>query len=65
MNNKTREPGFYWIKLDGEWLVGRCCDFDSYAGPEWSIPGYGCPMLDFQLDEIDEERIVRKVTNEG
>ena len=28
-----REPGFYWVKYAGEWLV---CEWDGYF---WTLPG--------------------------
>lgn len=45
-----REPGFYWVKYAGEWLV---CEWDGYF---WTLPGQ--LNYDRDLDAIHETRLL-------
>lgn len=51
-NVHGREPGYYWVRDDGEWLIAE------WRKGQWSSRNwYSCD--DSWLDEIDERRIVR------
>jgi hypothetical protein len=52
-----REEGFYWVEEDGEWIVGQFKNESWYfCDPMLDRPG---GWLDEDLDEIDENRIIR------
>ena len=53
---KTRENGFYWVKLfDGEWVVAE--HNNMYNG--WLVPGDWETYQKDQVIEVDERRIER------
>lgn len=53
--SKKRDDGFYWVKYCGNWIVA-----EWWLGfGNWSIPGSEDSILEKELDEIDERRIVR------
>jgi hypothetical protein len=49
-----REKGYYWVKLNAEWIVAL---FEQLG--YWYIPGSESIFLDYNFDEIDEIRILR------
>lgn len=52
-----REPGFYRVKLNGNWIVIEC----EYGGLwAWSVEDGGAQRaMDYDFQEIDERRIER------
>lgn len=56
-----REPGYYWVKRGGHWIVAEWAPIEY-----WYVPGvnHGLPN-DKWLEEIDERRIVRKEPADG
>ena len=51
---QVREPGYYWLKYKGEWMVGR---WDSY---KWALPRIGIYKYQSDIDDVGE-RIMRGV----
>lgn len=52
-----REFGFYWVVSGGVWHVAYWSDiFDG-----WYLTGCEDKLIDSDMDEIDERRIVREV----
>lgn len=45
----TRQPGFYWVRLEDDWIIGH---WDGWA---WML--YGSEFVGHTFDEIDERRI--------
>ena len=53
-----REPGFYWVKWDGLWMVAEYAQGDWYLTQRFSI------LNDIDLEEIDERKIERTPLSE-
>ena len=49
-----RKSGFYWVKLDGEWIVA---EWDSKFN-WWDITGWDDSLRDSDFDKINENRIM-------
>jgi hypothetical protein len=49
-----REPGYYWVKWDGNWRIGEYCQGD------WYLTQHLSHLNDIDFDEIDENRIERE-----
>ena len=58
MNQKNREPGFYWVKINlyDEWQTAEWCDQFCF----WLATGSDNAFRDNELYEIDERRITRE-----
>lgn len=55
-----RQPGYYWVKIDGQWMIGEFkTDSWYFCDPMMDYPG-GHDGDDFE--EIDEGRIERPQT---
>jgi len=52
-----RQSGFYWVKLNGEWLIGQFKDSWYFCDPMLDYPG---GRDDDDLEKIDERRIENK-----
>jgi len=52
-----RASGYYWIKIRGEWTLGK---WDSSHGNEWYLFGIEYSFSDYEFEEIDENQIIRK-----
>jgi hypothetical protein len=50
-----REPGYYWVKNDGKWIIALWVNDGHYT--EWEIGDRIEQDSDFE--EIDERRITR------
>jgi len=61
MNQKNREPGFYWVKLDlhDDWRVAEW-KVEPFMRPCWFLIDYEGDCYDDDLFEIDERRIIRE-----
>lgn len=56
-----REPGYYWVKYDGEWEIAMW--FEWIPGKyEWNF--FDRSKTDSDFEEIDERRIERVERNE-
>jgi len=55
-NSNIREPGYYWVRDNDEWMI---CYYNKYI-KEWEITGHSCTYSDDIFDEIDEKRIIRE-----
>jgi hypothetical protein len=53
-----REPGYYWVKLKGEWTIARWASSGGIS--LWILSGYD--FEDSYFEEIDENKIVRVQT---
>ncbi|QFG15321.1 hypothetical protein 4L372X_009 [Aeromonas phage 4_L372X] len=51
----SRESGFYWVMYQGEWVIAKWVDI------EWAVPDVWIDLDDYDMDEIDENRIERGV----
>lgn len=57
-----REPGYYWVKDDGEWEIAKW--FEWYPGKcEWDY--FDRSRNDEDFEEIDERRIERPTLAEA
>ena len=54
MSQKNREPGFYWVRGGGTWVVAQ------WSGYSWWVTTTDCLTYDNDWDEIDERRITRE-----
>ena len=57
-----RETGFYWVKFEGEWVVGHFNHFDKEEEMYWwTIPEewIAGDLEDRNFEEIDENKIKR------
>ena len=52
VNQKNREPGFYWVRTN-RWYISEWRD------NAWWFPGDNCCQYECDIDEIDERRITR------
>lgn len=66
MENKTRQEGYYWIKVDNQWVVGlfslspgTMVDGTPKVFEKWTISAYLDDSWNITPEEIDENRIVR------
>lgn len=51
----TRELGFYWVKVEGKWVIGEFgSDSWYFTDPMLDRPG---GWYDEDLDEIDEVKL--------
>lgn len=59
-----REPGFYWVKYKGKWIIAQWGNQHLEPGMEWywDIIEVIDEVDDNSFDEIDERRIVREET---
>lgn len=53
MNNNKRQAGYYRVKYDGQWTIGK---YDSYY-ESFDIPETCYSYSDEELDQIDETPI--------
>lgn len=53
-----REPGYYWVKYTGEWIICEWLD------PDWYFINAIGTSDDSAFEEIDERRIERQLTVE-
>jgi hypothetical protein len=51
----VREKGFYWVKLDGLWIVAMYHD-ELHA---WKTPGSFVEMMDEQFEKINEQKLLQ------
>ena len=58
----NREPGYYWCKYNGEWIIARWYEYMTNAF-EWDV--FDKIMCDSDFEEIDERRIEREITIKG
>lgn len=56
--SKTRESGWYHIKIDGRWTIAAW----TYHNEVWRIPFTDGYWYESAFEEIDERRIVREET---
>ena len=47
-----RKPGYYWVRLNKEWIIARWTSYDS-----WNYGGSTQLINDDRFEEIDERRI--------
>ena len=47
-----REPGFYWVKHEGEWIIA------DYAFGFWLITGMESSYHDYNFEAIHETRLI-------
>lgn len=47
-----REPGFYWVKYEGEWIIA------DYAFGFWLITGFESSYYDSDFEAIHETRLI-------
>lgn len=58
-----REPGFYWVILSGEPMVGEYRGKDYMSGSKgwenhnWLLTGTDRPYADEEFDDIDENKL--------
>lgn len=55
---RPRKFGFYWVRIDSEWLVAEYQDNDGEVWC-WCIPGEMSLVEESRLAEIDERQVVR------
>ena len=54
-----REPGFYWVRDDNEWIVARWVVEENWSG--WQCTGSDEDLYyDDEFNEIDETKLERK-----
>ena len=58
----SREPGYYWCKYNGEWIIARWYEYMTNAF-EWDV--FDKIMCDSDFEEIDERRIERNGSVNG
>jgi hypothetical protein len=56
-----REPGFYWVKYKGEWVVAQWFEHTEKV-QSWYIINNDYELGDQHFEEIDERRITREET---
>lgn len=57
MNQKNREPGFYWVVHRGKKQIAEWShDYDGV----WLLTGSDEIFWDSEMEKIDESRIVRE-----
>ncbi|MCK9459650.1 MAG: hypothetical protein M0R80_08430 [Proteobacteria bacterium] len=49
----TRSPGFYRIKINGQWRVGEYRPDLGVGGSDWLVAGFGW-IGEMEIDEIEE-----------
>jgi hypothetical protein len=56
-----REPGYYWVKYKGKWMIANWDDQYPEPGESgyWNLVQTITDVNDNSFDEIDERRIVR------
>jgi len=50
-----RQPGYYWVKYKGEWIIANFTKNDG-----WYTIENGVQKIDNYFDEIDEHQITRE-----
>ena len=61
-----RTEGYYWVKFNNEWIIAQwiiAIPDNGSQHKEWFVDGVF--HTDSDLDEIDENRIVRPIENTG
>lgn len=54
-----REPGYYWVKYGGDWIIARYCVVGYWMSPDFNDKMY---HEDSDFEQIDERRIERQQT---
>jgi hypothetical protein len=49
-----REPGYYWVKFDDEWMVS----WYNHKSNEWSMHYTSLPFKEEEFQEINELRLI-------
>ena len=52
ISHMKRKNGFYWVKLQGEWIVSEWYDESC-----WLLPGNESTFDDNYFDEINEKKL--------
>jgi hypothetical protein len=60
---KNRQEGFYHVKYDGEWTIGKYIIFILYGKKHshWIILNEDWKVSESEIEEIDENQIIRKI----
>jgi len=53
-----REEGYYWVKYEGKWRIGKYSPGDEMFIESWDLVGSFELFKDSDFEEIDEEIIV-------
>ena len=59
---KKRQEGFYHVKYDGEWTIGKYISYTLYRQKtsHWIILNEDFNVSESEIEEIDENQIIRK-----
>jgi hypothetical protein len=64
--NMKRAEGYYWVCSEELWYIAKWSEWESSDSDKdsgcWELPGTEIWWYDRDLDEIDENRIVRNKT---